>query len=230
MSSFLDKTGLSYFWEKIKEYISNNTQGKKIFATSSQANAKLVYQYVSAGSTVQITHNGHKFENWSISNPLIIAVVPINVSTTGSGSLNSTTYGVLYGNYSVSNGAWSYYEFTVPSEDYINSKLPDLTVKTYSFTLPKGGPFRTGAGDMIDSSDIAESSYTHTPSGSYPFTGNELYYTMTAEPTSKEDGYNDSNKIIGCKVYSNKIKVYKSPNSTLNYNMTITVYGFINGG
>lgn len=230
MSSFLDKTGLSYFWEKVKEYISNNTQDKKIFATSSQANAKLVYQYVSAGSTVQITHNDYKFENWSISNPLIISVSPTNVVIDHQSNVEKTTYAVLYGNYTSSSNSWMYYEFSVPSSTYIDSKLPDLTVKTYTFTLSKDDPFSISAGGIIDQSDMVESVYTHTPTSGYPFTGDELFYEMTARPTTISEGYNDANKIIGCRVSSTGINVYKRPYAVLNYNVNITVYGFINGG
>ena len=103
----------------------DNFQQKAIIAEVQSATPKMIYPYVSQGRQVILTRDGYTFETWSIASPLIMSIIPKDISVNT--SVGSVTYVMLYGNYQQSGG-WNFYEFTVDTDEHCPYAVGDVYI------------------------------------------------------------------------------------------------------
>lgn len=103
----------------------DNFQQKAIIADAQSATPKMIYPYVSQGRQVILTRDRYTFEDWSIASPLIMSIIPKDISVNT--SVGSVTYVMLYGNYQQSDG-WNFYEFTVDTDEHCPYAVGDVYI------------------------------------------------------------------------------------------------------
>ena len=192
----------------------DNFQQKAIIADAQSATPKTIYPYVSQGRQVILTRDGYTFENWSIASPLIMSIIPKDVSVNT--RVGSVTYVMLYGNYQQSGG-WTFYEFTLDTDEhcpyavgdvYITSKAGNPSTRWPGtswtqikdcFLLAAGDSYKAGSagGSKTHSHKLSSAAYAKIGFG---WINN--YNTLVQGETVEGDSYSGS-QMSGLPSFSN---------------------------